>query len=478
MTAAHFSVSGAMDGADSIGPAAAQVTAAVDPLAQAAAGHRREKFLPVTRHALLDRLTMPALWPKGDHVEARRFLRYLDYWRRHSYSAKLLDLEQLYEPFSPDTDLLQTRAFTPHERQAMQKRLVAHMADLLTQGNFTRIAADQFHIILTTDDSHYGLDLQVDTDDFEELLIFYRGASTITERHRDIRKAYIGWREVKVPVYQRLFILFKLKPFEARVQELMDEPRPDKRKLDRNRAEAIVRRQRKMLPDTVSSDFVYIKLFKNIPRTDLEMAFPNTEVRFRLLDKIKLGLTAGSGVGAGVVGTATKLAMISNPYTLVMALAGLGGVAARQVTNFINQRNRYMAMLAKNLYFHSMADNRGVMTLLADRAADEDIKEEMLLYTAIANERFRVHDLETIDRGIEGYLSQTFGIDVDFDVSDALERLQKEGVVTVLPDGTLQTLPPQEAALLIDRLWDACLDQLPDITTTGEGREIETEPAT
>jgi hypothetical protein len=453
--------------------AVAQTGSAPAPRAQAAE-HRREKFIPVTRHALLDRLTAPALWPKGDHREARRFLRYLDYWRRHSYSAKLLDLEQLYEPFSPDTDLLQTRSFTAEERQIMQKRLVAHMDELLTQGNFTRVDADQFHLILTTDDSHYGLDLQVDTDDFEELLIFYRGATEVVERHRDPMKAYLAWREVKVPVYQRLFILFKLKPFEKRVQELLEAPMPDKKKpLDRKRAEAIVRRQRKMLPETVLSDYIYIKLFKNIPRTDLEMAFPNTEVRFRLLDKIKLGLTASSGVGAGVVGTATKLAMISNPYTLVMALAGLGGVAARQVSNFINQRNRYMQVLAKNLYFHSMADNRGVMTLLADRAADEDIKEEMLLYTAIANVRFKVHDLKTIDEGIEGYLSQTFGVKVDFDVSDALERLQKEQIVTVLEDGTLRTLPPPEAALHIDKLWDACLDQLPDITTTGEGQEIE-----
>jgi hypothetical protein len=178
-----------------------------------------------------------------------------------------------------------------------------------------------------------------------------------------------------------------------------------------------------------------------------------------------------------LLSTATKLALLSNPYTLVMTLAGLGGIAARQAGNFINQRNRYMVVLARNLYFHSMADNRGVMTLLADRAADEDIKEEMLLYTALANERFNARDLETIDRGIEGYLSQAFGINVDFDVSDALERLKKEGVVTELDDGTLKTLLPQEAALHIDKLWDACLDQLPDITTTGEGQEIERRAA-
>jgi len=65
------------------------------------------------------------------------------------------------------------------------------------------------------------------------------------------------------------------------------------------------------------------------------------------------------------------------------------------------------------------------------------------------------------------------GIDVDFDVSDALARLKEEGVVTELPDGTLETLPPAEAALHIDKLWDACLDNLPDITTSGEGQEMD-----
>jgi hypothetical protein len=453
--------------ADDGAAAPASGTAAVDPHSGAAAAAVREKFLPVTRHALLDRLTVPSLWPNGDHGQARRFLRYLDYWRRHAYSVRLLDLEQSYEPFSPDTDLLLTRKFTAQERLGMQKRLVALMAELLEQGNFTRVDPTDFHVILTKD-SHYGLDLQVDIDAFEEILIYYRGAATITERRRDIKKAYIGWKEVQVPVFQRLFILFKLKPFDVRVREVMQE-----KKVDRKGAESVVRRMRRMLPDTVGSDHVYIKLFKNMPRTDVEMAFPNTRVRFRMFDKIKFGVTAGSGFGVGVVSTASKLALLSNPYTLVMTLAGLGGIAVRQASAFINQRNRYMVVLARNLYFHSMADNRGVMTLLADRAAEEDIKEEMLLYAAIANERINIRDLKAVDRVIEKYLAETFRIEVNFDVEDALFRLKQDGIVTELADGTLQVLPPREAALHIDKLWDLCLDQLPDVATAGEGEEIE-----
>jgi Protein of unknown function (DUF3754) len=423
---------------------------------------KREKFLPITRHALLDRLTQPKSWPAGDAVEVRRLMRYLDYWRRHSYAANLLELEQLYEPFSPDSDLLTTRAFSPQEKLSMQKQVVEQMRHFLVQANFEHVDASDVKIILTKD-SYYGLDLQVDLGAFEEILIFYRGATTMTERRRTAKRLFLWHEDVEVPVFQRLFLLFKLKPFEVRVGEVMRE-----HNLARKEAEKFVKRTRGLLPGSVKSDFIYMKLFKNIPRTDIEMIFPNTKVQFRLFDKIKFGVTAGSGLGMGVVGTVGKIALVSsNPLALLGALAGLGGVAMRQASAFINQRNRYMIVMAQNLYFHAVADNRGVMTLLADRAAEEDVKEEMLLYSALAKEPVNMRDLKAVDEAIEAYLKDTFALDVDFDISDALGRLKQDGLVSELADGSLRALPPHAAAKQIDKLWDQCLDQLPDPPVAG-----------
>ena len=70
----------------------------------------------MTRHALIDRLTTPNLWADGTAPEARKFFRYLDFWRQQAYTARLLELEQTYEPFSPDSELLITRKFTGDER--------------------------------------------------------------------------------------------------------------------------------------------------------------------------------------------------------------------------------------------------------------------------------------------------------------------------------------------------------------------------
>jgi hypothetical protein len=426
----------------------------------------RERFIPVTSYALIDRLTVRQTWRPGQARLARRFFRYLDYWRRQQHSVALMNLLQAYESFSPDSDLLITRTFTGEERVIMQKRVVREVEAILTQANYVRIDPNDVSMILTKD-STYGLDLHVDFSAFEEILIYYRGATNRREQRRRLRK-FMRREEFDVPIFQRLFLLFKLKPFEARVLEIMKDQR-----LPRREAERIVRYARAMIPDSVKETNIYLKLFKNIPRNDVEMVFPNTRVKFRLFDKLRLGLTAGGGLGMGAVGAAGKIAVAAtNPIMAAGAVVGLGGVAFRQAINFLNQKQRYMVVMAQNLYFHSMADNRGVLIKLADRAAEEDVKEEMLLYSVLAKEKAKRSDLPAIDAAIEQYLTASFGVSVDFDLDDALGRLIGDGIVTEQPDGTLVTLDPHAAALHLDAMWDVFLDNLPD-PAGEEGQEVE-----
>ena len=237
-----------------------------------------------------------------------------------------------------------------------------------------------------------------------------------------------------------------------------------------------MRRAAQHLPPGINDKNIYLKLFKNIPRTDLEMVFPNTEVRFRPMDKLRLGVTAGGGIGMGAVGAAGKLALLlSNPIAALGALAGLGGIATRQAMGFLNQKQRYMVVMAQNLYFHTMADNRGVILKIAARGAEEDVKEEMLLYSVLAKEKATRADLPSIDLAIENYLTRTFGVKIDFEIDDALDRLIRDGIVVEKPDGTFVTLPPAEAAKHIDAKWDLFLDHLPD-PISSEGYEYEGKP--
>jgi hypothetical protein len=427
---------------------------------------KRERFIPVTRFALLDRLTIPSAWPSGDAIDARRFFRYLDYWRQQQYNARLLELEQTYEAFSPDSDLLMTRQFTGDERAALKHRVIAGVESLLERANYERIDPSDVNVILTKD-SHYGLDLWVDMKAFEDIVIYYRGASN--RKHQRRRLKFLHKEEFDVPVFQRLFIMFKLKPFDVRVDELMRD-----HGCTREQAEKRVKKARSLMPPGINDKNIYLKLFKNIPRSDVEMVFPNTQVRFRFFDKLRLGMSAGGGLGVGAVGAAGKLALLTtNPLAAAGAAAGLGGVAFRQLMSFINQKQRYMVVMAQNLYFHTMADNRGVILKIAARGAEEDVKEEMLLYTVLAKEEATRNDLPAIDLAIEQYLARTFGVTVDFDLEDALDRLVRDGLVTETEDGRLITLPPAEAAKHIDAKWDMFLDLLPD-PVSAEGYEFDT----
>ncbi len=419
----------------------------------------RETFIPITKTALIDRLTHANAWAPGVAKEARKFFQYLDYWRRQTYSAGLRDVDKSYEAFNPDSDLLTTRAFSATDRKKMQANVVAHVKGLLKQANYIQV--DPKDLDLLAKGSHYGLELQVDLDAFDELLVYYRGRSSTMEQRRDARKFYRKV-EFEVPIFRRLFVLFKLKPAEQRVGELMR-----KHSWSRKEAERHVKKVRSLLSAQIRSDNIYMKLFKNMPRSDIEMIFPNTRVAFRRFDKIKLGLTSGGSVGMGMFGAAGKIALAaSNPVAAIGAVAGLGGIALRQGVNFMNQRQRYMVVMAQNLYFHAMADNRSAMIKLADRAAEEDFKEEMLLYCVLAKTPASRDQLKDVDRGIENYLRNTFEIDVDFDVSEALGRLIDDKLVTEDATGLFTVLQPAEAALLIDAKWDVFLNNLVEDDTS------------
>jgi hypothetical protein len=301
--------------------------------------------------------------------------------------------------------------------------------------------------------SPYGLHLTVDLKEFDEALLYYRGTGVIVVEERDPWRLYLRKTRLEIPIFQRLFLLFKLKPEEARIAEIMAETGTD-----RARAARSLRKARAHLPTGVSSDYIYIKIFKRIPQIDLEMLFPNTKIAFRPLDKLKLMVTAGGGTVAGVTGTATKLIAATNPFTLAFGIFGLSAVVFRQVMKFFNTRNRYMMVLAQNLYFHSLANNHGALTLIADRAEEEDVKEDMLLYAFLARQASSYDALPAIRDEVTRFLKDRCGVSVNYDAEDALRRLLADGLIRTDPAGNLDAIPPDEARAHLDKLWDRLLD--------------------
>ncbi|HHL18622.1 MAG TPA: DUF3754 domain-containing protein [Thiothrix sp.] len=403
-----------------------------------------ETFIPISRFALKDCLTHSAFNQLG--TEYNTYLLYFCAWRHQHYRNKLQDLKALYLPFSPDRDTLTILNYTTKERKGMQHKLTQELSTLLKQANYATINQHDLETIFAKA-SHYGLQLKVDLSEFDEVLLFSRGASIKQEERRTLKSMFLRKETLNIPIFQRLFLLLKLKPEADRIQEIMVEQSVNEKK-----AAKILKKYRKMLPEQMSSDVIYLKIFKQIPHIDLEMLFPNAQIKLKPFDKLKLTITAGGGTAGSVVAAITKLAVVANPLAIVGVLLGLAGVIVRQVTKFFTQRTKYMMILAQNLYFHNLANNRAVLTLMVDRAEEEEIKECFLLYHFLAHSK-EPQPRATIKHDIEQFMQQQFAVTISFDIETPLQSLLNDGILTELPDNRLTVLPPIEALAKVNLLW-------------------------
>ena len=435
-----------------------------DPQAEHNNNNPRESFIPVTRFALIDTLSK-TVEDGGKREERARFFQLLAQWRHQDHQDRLLRLKERYLPFSPDRDTIRVLEFSDQQLKTMQSELIDEVASMLERANYTHVDEEQLNRLLSTH-SAYGLELKVDRLEYDEIMVYFRGAGEERLEKRNWKK-WFKKETLIVPTFKRLFLLLKLKPKQQRIEELMDSEG-----ISQKKAEKLVAKRREKLPKTNSDDFIYLKLFKNIPQEDLEMMFPNTQVQFRLFDKIKLGMTAGGGTVAGVAGAASKaMAAIAaaNPIALAGSIFGIVGIITRQVMNFFNTRNRYMLALSQRLYFHSLADNRGALTLLCDRGEEEDIKEDLLMYHFLSHHPTPRDELDQLDKKIEAYLYEQYQVQVDFDIDDALRRLERDGLIKENEQKALSALSPQEAFQVLDQRWHERLSVLGSTTEESTG---------
>ena len=440
------------------GRASAPTAVEVSQVAGAAveAERVRERFIPVSRQALMRALWAADLWPGHDPSQVRTCFRYIAHWRHLSYADRQQELIEAYLPFNPDRDVAAGGASVPETAETAEAKqaFIERVRRMLERANYNEIDRARLQAVID-EENPYGLALDVDLDEFEDILVFVRGTETDT--------SVPGWydklrskKPVSFLVYQRLFLLLKLKPLEQRVREVAIAEN-----VAEGKAAKVVARARKMLPEDIDDRQIYIKMFKEIPRPDLEMMFPNARIKFRQSDKVSIGASASGGIGMSVLGIATKLlAAALTPFGAVLAVLGFAGATSQQVAQVVHRRSRYMLKVTRSLYFQNLSNNQGALALLTERAEEEDIKEELLLYALLAKTGVLRSELAEAKAAIEQFLAEQFDVDVDFDAEDALGRLIATGLVVEHPDGLLVAMSPATAAKHIDDMWDVYLDHI------------------
>ncbi len=403
----------------------------------------RDHYLPLRRADLVALCAADPRLPDGDRAAFQDFARILQSVFHYEYHARLEELKQSHAPFDPDRDAVEVAEPDAAELEQRQTELFSGLAALLHAANYESIPQAMLASSLRGE-SLFRVRLAIDFDDFAQLLLYRRGA---TERRETIRSwGGLRKRQVVFVEYHRVVLLLRFRD-----------------------ADHFAARGRKRLPFAPGT--TVLKLFRSVPAADLEMLFPNTEVRMKPVDMLMIGVPAiVSGVAVLVnklLGTLLLVGALlafwlglrreevvldqTKLVALGVGLATLGGYVWQQVGRFRTRKIRFLKALTENLYFKSLDNNAGVLHRLLDDAEEEETKEALLAYWFLLTAAQPLTGNE-VDRGVEAWLAQR-GVDVDFDIADAATKLVRLGLVA--RDGDRwRALSLAQAKAALDRAWD------------------------
>ena len=405
---------------------------------------RSDRFIPFTKSDVIEMCIKDAQLTEAQLKEFKDFCQILEALFHFEFHARLEKLKTCYRPFNPDADTRHVFNYSEAEKSKLQKQLVSEMTAVLNAANFEKITAEDLKQALS-EESLFQIRLEVDFEDFEDVIFFRRG-ETVKE---EMLVKFFGLRKKKFQFtnYERVAIYIKFK---------------EKRYFDSQ--------NRKNLYFEPGSTI--IKLFHNVPKADLEMLFPNSKVRMKTIDKIIIGVPAAvSGIIVLVTKLGASLLLVGSVISFWLGLkdqqvqikqqhlialgAGLGtlgGFLFRQINKYKNRKIKFMKALSDNLYFKNLDNNAGVFYHLIDAAEEEEFKEAVLAYYFLLIAKDRVTKNE-LDQRIENWLAESWDCHLDFEIGDAIHKLQRLKLIE--PDGDhLRCVPLNDAKQQLDNIWD------------------------
>ena len=375
--------------------------------------------LPLLRFIPFRRSDIVAMCLSGGRLDEARAQQFSlgrgqieDHFQRDFHHIKQ-QLKDAYAPLDPDAD---TRAVDNLREESASSGLVETLGQVLQRANYEKVTDKDLQRALGSS-SLFQVRLFVALDDFEEVLLYTRGAS---KRRETLREFFGLWRRtINFINYDRVLLYIRLKDGVDSESALGE-----------------------CLPGSTM-----LKLFQNVPEADLEMLFPNIRVGMRLLDKLMVGVPAL--VSGGLVITTKMgatllllgsllgfwLGVSSEPVQLDKAallvlfagIAALGGYLWKQFSNFRNRKLKYTQALTENLYFKLLDNNAGALYRILDDAEESECKESLLAYYFLLAEG-RPMTPADIDRVIESWFAEQWQCKLDFEIDDALGKLLELGL--------------------------------------------------
>ena len=429
-----------------------------DPIAQQLSD--RPTFIPL-RHADLKTALVESLSLEGKDLETfEKLCRRITAVFHVEHQATLLRLEEIYELLDPDSQLVALESLGLVERGDVGDQLIDQVSGLLFAAHYKRLTRKEIQRAIDIG-WQWGVKLDVDFELFDRLEIFARGYRKVDVHRRRWQRGFFK-ETIELPEFSRLIMVFRVKHNSDKKARI---------KLD--------------------SRFVYLKTFKDIPESDVEILLPGSKIRLTKMDRAKILFPTLSGMAITIYKISRSALLLGLAFSwntffgLTVLIGGSVGYLVKSVMSYFRTKNDYHSGLTKNLYLKNLDNNLGVLYRILNEAEEQEVSETILAYTVLwkhpdfqsTGARFRQLDeaveafikssvcdapsdglaTEDADCSLSGCDRTHLAADVDFEVHDALGKLARLGLATVDPLGYWRAVPIEQAIDTIAKRWEKLL---------------------
>jgi hypothetical protein len=402
-----------------------------------------EHYIPFDKEFLLEEQLAEYASDEKQTEDFKKLFDIIEHYFHYEAFNLIRSLKKNYALFDPDINPKEREAFVGKSDISLFKETLFKVLD---RGNYKRVSQETLDNAFLDSDL-IGLKLAIDLDAYKEYRIFVRGQHKTTEK---ISKFFFWKKEIEIEYYDRVMIYL-------------------------NYHDADYYKQKKSRSNKMPIDpgAIVLKIFKRVPKNDLETIFPNAVPMMSTTDKLLLwvpGLVGGiSLLSAKVIPALIKMQsavqsgetidLLNSKTSLnqgLIALGILGAYLFRQYNNFVNKKIKYSKMLSDSLYFKNLGNNSGAFYSLLNSSEEEVLKETILAYSFLNRSENSLTE-EELDYQIESWFKTKHNTDLDFDVKDALQKLKNTGLASET-NGKWSVIPLDKALIRIDEIWDGVFD--------------------
>ncbi|XP_012483328.1 uncharacterized protein LOC105798008 isoform X3 [Gossypium raimondii] len=414
----------------------------------------RESVIPILKPKLI--MTLANLIEHGsDRAEFLKFCKRVEYTIRAWYLLQFEDLMQLYSLFDPvhGAQKLQQQNLSSEEVDVLEQNFLTYLFQVMEKSNF-KIATDEeidvalagqylLNLPIIVDESKIDKTLlkryfsehpQPNLPDFADKYIIFRRGIGI-DRTAD----YFFMEKVDMIIARLWAFLLRLTRLEKLLNRRLRErhkkepkkddeinPEADSEDLyvERIRLENMDLRRASPKPNTDRG--IYVKHFKNIPMADLEIVLP---------EKKNPGLTPMDWVkflASAVVGLVTVFSSLQMPtadlWVIFAILSTVIGYCAKTYFTFEANMATYQNLITQSMYDKQLDSGRGTLLHLCDDVIQQEVKEVIISFFILMEQGKAT--MEDLDLRCEELIKEEFGESCNFDVDDAVEKLEKLKIVS------------------------------------------------